>query len=345
MTEGRKTWSWKRRLSVAVLVAIAVPAVLVLALLAALSSGVADNRIRAEITAQIAKRLHTTVELNAFHFDPWRLRATLGDLTIHGREPVGTLPFFQIERIEVQVRVDSWWGRKFSVGDVELVRPAVRVRVAADGSSNVPVLPPSAPGKPFRERLFEVVVRRLRMDDGELLFNDRKIPLVAQGDGIDLTVDYSDTLGRRMYAGQFTWQQMELAARRYLPFASDIAVRFTLEPDALNVTQLVWTGPHTSLDAQFSLLSFVHPAWTFRYRGRLDFQDIRTLLRKPTTPDGQVEFNGDGRFADGKVAVSGAYAAEQIAMHFQWFHTAGITTRGTYRSDTNTFVSPDFSAH
>ena len=72
MTEGRKTWRWKRRLSVAVLVAIAVPAVLVLALLAALSSGVADNRMRAEITAQIAKRLHTTVELNAFHFDPWR---------------------------------------------------------------------------------------------------------------------------------------------------------------------------------------------------------------------------------------------------------------------------------
>ena len=345
MTEGRKTWSWKRRVSVAVLVAIAVPAVLVLALLAALSSGVADNRMRAEITAQIAKLLNTTVELNAFHFDPWRLRATLGDLTIHGREPVGTLPFFHIDRIEVQVRVDSWWGRKFSVGDVELVRPAVRVRVAADGSSNVPVLPPGGPGKPFRERLFEVVVRRLRMDDGELLFNDRKIPLVAQGDGMDLTVDYSDVLGRRTYAGQFTWQRMELAARRYLPFASDIAVRFTLEPDALNVTQLVWTGPHTSLDAQFSLLSFVHPAWTFRYRGRLDFQDIRTLLRKPTTPDGQVEFNGDGRFGDGKVAVSGGYSAEKIAMHFDWFHTGGITSRGTYHSDRNMFVSPDFSAH
>ena len=150
------------------------------------------------------------------------------------------------------------------------------------------------------------------MDDGELLFNDREIPLIAQGDGMDLAVDYSDVLGRRTYAGQFTWQRMELAARRYLPFASDIAVRFTLEPDALNVTQLVWTGPHTFLDAQFSLLSFVHPAWTFRYRGRLDFQDIRTLLRKPTTPDGQVEFNGDGHFATARSPYPAAIRPKRL---------------------------------
>ncbi len=344
MTEAIHHWSWRRRLAIIVFAAIAVPVLLSIVLLEVLSSGVADRRIRDEITAQIAKRLNTRVELTGFHFNPWRLRATLNDLTIHGREPEGTLPFCHIDRVEVQARIDSFWGHKISVGDVELVRPAVRVRVARDGSSNVPVPPKTAPGKPLRERLFEVVVRRLRLDDGELLFNDTRVPLVAQGQGMDLKVDYSDLLGRRMYVGEFVWQQMQLAARRYLPFASDISVRFTLEPDSLAVTQFVWTGPHTSLDAQFSLASFIHPAWTFRYRGQLDFQDIRTLLRKPTTPDGRVEFNGDGHFEDGNLAVAGGYSAEQIAMHFDWFHTGGITSRGTYHSDRNIFISPDFSA-
>jgi translocation and assembly module TamB len=345
MTEMRKKRGWKYWLMIAVILAVLLPAVMIVGLLFTLSSGVIDSRIRAEIAQQIAKRLNTNAELGQFHFDPWRLRVILADLTIHGREPEGTPAFLHIARLEVGIRVDSLWGRKFSVGDVELVRPAIHVRVEPSGKTNVPLLPSTTPGKPIRERLFEVVVRRLRLDDGELLFNDVRVPLVAQGQRMDLAVDYSDTQGRRTYLGQFRWDQMELAARRYLPFASDIAVRFALEPDSLSVTQLSWTAPHTSLDAQFSLASFVHPSWTFRYRGRLDFQDIRTLLRKPTTPDGRVEFNGDGHFADGKLALTGAYAAEQIAMHFQWFHTAGITTRGTYRSDTDTFISPDFSAH
>src|SRR5665213_673139 len=326
MTEPSQKRSWKRWTATIVLVVIALPLAMAAIVLAVLSTGVADNWIRGEITAQIAKRLNTRAELGQFHFNPWNLRVMLGDLTIHGRETATTPPFFHIDRLDVQVRVDSFWGRKISVGDVELLRPSVHVRVARDGSTNVPALPAATtPGKPLRERLFEVAVRRLRLDDGELVFNDARIPLIAQGQGMDLAVDYSDASGPRMYLGQFRWQQMDIAASRYLPFKSDIAVRFTLEPDSLSVTQLVWTGPHTSLDAQFSLASFVHPAWTFRYRGLLDFQDIRTLLRKPTTPDGRVQFNGDGHFADGKLAVSGGYAAEQIAMHFQWFHTAGIT--------------------
>ncbi len=335
MTEMRKKRSWKYWLTLAGLLVILLPAAVVFGVLFTLSSGVADSRIRAEVTQQIAKRLNTRAELGQFHFDPWRLRVILADLTIHGREPEGTPPFLYVSRLEVGIRVDSFWGRKFSVGDVELVRPAVHVRVEPSGKTNVPLPPSTTPGKPLRERLFEVVVRRLRLDDGELLFNDVRVPLVAQGQRMDLAVDYTDAQGRRTYLGQFRWDQMEFAARRYLPFASDIAVRFSLEPDSLSVTQFTWTGPHTSLDAQFSLASFVHPSWMFRYRGRLDFQDIRTLLRKPTTPDGRVEFSGDGHFADGKLAVTGAYAAEQIAMHFQWFHTTGITARGTYHSDTN----------
>ena len=177
MTEMRKKRGWKYWLMIAVILAVLLPAVTIVGLLFTLSSGVIDSRIRAEITQQIAKRLNTTAELGQFHFDPWRLRVILADLTIHGREPEGTPPFLHIARLEVGIRVDSLWGRKFSVGDVELVRPAIHVRIEPSGKANVPLPPSTTPGKPIRERLFEVVVRRLRLDDGELLFNDVRVPL------------------------------------------------------------------------------------------------------------------------------------------------------------------------
>ena len=87
-----------------------------------------------------------------------------------------------------------------------------------------------------------------------------------------------------MYLGQFRWQQMELVARRYLPFNSDLSVRFALEPNAFSITQLLWQAPHTSIDAQISNSSFAQPNWAFRYRGHLDFEDLRTILRKPNSP-------------------------------------------------------------
>ena len=256
---------WKRWVLLAALAIVAPP----LLALWAVWSGWADDYLRRAVVTQIERITSGAVELQQFHFDPVRLRVTLGELTVHGREPAGTPPFFRADHLEVGLRIDSFWGRKISVGDVEIMRPEVHVRIERDGSSNVPAPKVNPAGKPLRERVFELVVRRLRLDNGEMLFNDVRIPLVAEGGQFTLAVDYSDSQGRRSYMGDLRWRQMELAAQRFLPFPSDVAVRFQLEPDAFSVTQLLWSMPHTSVDAQFGFTSFVHPAWTFRYRGKL----------------------------------------------------------------------------
>jgi translocation and assembly module TamB len=331
---------WKRWVLLAALVIVALP----MMAFWVIWSGGADDYLRRVVVDRIERMTNTAVELQQFHFDPLRLRVTLGQLTVHGREPAGTPPFFHADLLEVGLRIDSFWGRKFSVGDVEIMRPEVHVRIERDGSSNVPAPKVNPAGKPLRERVFELVVHRLRLDDGEMLFNDVRIPLVAEGGQFTLAVDYSDSQTGRSYMGDLRWRQMELAAGRFLPFPSDVAVRFQLEPDAFSVTQLLWTMPHTSVDAQFGFTSFANPAWTFRYRGKLGFEDIRTILRKPTTPDGRVQFTGDGNFARGQLALTGRYSADQIAMPYPWFHSSGMATRGTYHTDGRTLEVPDLTA-
>jgi translocation and assembly module TamB len=340
MTESPKKRKWVKWAVGTAMVIVAVPLIVLLIL----SNGGADDYARRTIVEQIQRLTSGKAELGAFHFNPWALRVTLSNFTIHGREPAGTEPFFHVDRLVIGLRIDSVWGHKVSLRDLELTHPVVHVRVERDGSINLPIAQRTTQSKPLRERIFEVVVRRLRLDDGEILFNDVRVPLVAEGGRFDFSVDYAEVDAKPMYLGQFRWQQMELVARRYLPFNSDLLVRFTLQPDSFAVNQLLWRTPHTSIDAQLSNTSFAHPNWGFRYRGHLDFEDIRTILRKPNSPAGNVDFSGNGHFADGRLAVTGSYAAADIAMPYDWFHSSGITSRGTYHADRLALDVPDFSS-
>lgn len=350
MTElGPQLRRWtKKRIALWLFVAVVLLLILLpLATLGLLWSGWADGWVRRAVIEQVSNITGGSVELGSMHLDPLGLRVTLRDFTVHGHEPAGTPPFFHADQLDVAVSIDNFWGHKVSLRSLEVTRPQVHIRFEQDGSSNAPAPRPPAsaqPSTPLRQRLFTLVVRRLRLTDGELLVNDVRVPLVAQGDRFDLAVDYSASGGTPTYLGDLSWKQFELALRRYIPFRSDVSVRFQFQPNSFSVTQLVWNLPHTSLDAQFGVADFSQPALNFRYRGRLDLQDIREILRKPTTPDGRVDFTGQGNYGAGRFGLDGTYTGQDIALHFQWFHAGGFSSRGTYHANNTTLTVPDFSA-
>ena len=338
----------KRRVILWVLLTVSAVVVLVpLAALGLLWSGGADGWARRAVIEQVGNLTGGTVDLGSIRLDPLALRLALHDFTIHGREPAGTPPFFHADQLDVAVSIDNFWSHKISLRNLEVTRPSIHIRFEKDGSSNAPAPRPPATAQsatPLRQRLFTLAVRRLRLVDGEMLFNGVRIPLVAEGDRFDFALDYSAPNGVPAFLGDLRWQQFQVALRRYIPFRSDISVRFQVEQNSFSVTQLVWNLPHTSLDAQLSVANFAQPDLTFRYRGHLDLQDIREILRQPTTPDGRVDFTGQGNYSAGRFALDGGYTGEGIALHFQWFHAGGFTSRGSYHANNDGLTVPDFSA-
>jgi translocation and assembly module TamB len=329
---------------------LAACAVLVLGLALAaviiVQSGLADRWMQRAIITQLEKLTGGRVELPKFHFSVFGLRAELWNLTIHGSEPAGAPPLFHADYLLVDVRVDSFFRRKFSLDEVRVDKPQIQVRVAADGSSNVPgPKSPTLPARPWHERIFEVVVRQLRITNGEIAYNDARIPLSAQGGQFDFLLDYhAPIIGQPIYVGQVNWQQMILTARRYLPFPSDVSAKFTLARDRFELNQLSWNLPHSALDVEASLGSFADPAWTFKYRGQLNLEDVRAIFRKPHSPTGRVEFTGEGSYAKAQVNVRGRYTANDVAMNFPWFHAKGMSSRGTYVANQHGIDVPDFEA-
>jgi translocation and assembly module TamB len=333
---------WIRRVFFTLLV-LAVVVVAAVALI--LETGLGDRWARNAIIHQIEQRTGEPVELGSFHFELYGLRAELDNFTVHGREAAGLPPLFHADKIVVGARIISLFERKIALNNLEIDNPSVFVRIGENGESNVPPSRTSTPSRPWREQLFNLQIRRLRLNGGTLEFNNARIPLDAEGNEFQFAMSYDGrTRGKEAYLGQVSWKQMQFVAQRNLPFSSNISARFALMPNSMSLDDLRWKTSNTSLEAHADVRQFQPLAMDFHYRVRVSLPDIRTILRKPTTPDGIVDATMNGSYTQKELRMNGHYHATGIALHFQWFHEGGIESWGDIAVAKNHLTLPQFEA-
>ncbi|MBZ5662813.1 MAG: translocation/assembly module TamB [Acidobacteriia bacterium] len=310
-----------------------------------ITSGLADLWARRTIVAQLEQATGARVELGRFHFGWWALTARFDGLTLHGREPQGAPPLFHADRLQFDIHVESIWSRKISLGNLEMSHFSVDVRVAKDGSTNIPgPKVPAGPGKLPVQSLIDLKIAHLRLEDGDISWNDVRTPFAAKGGKFVFAMDYATDGAGPVYLGQTSWQKCEISALRFLPFASDISARFALRADSFSLTQLQWKTLHSEVDAQANLASFSRPAWDFKYRAQLRFEDLWSILRQKDAPPGRMEFTGDARYAGDQWSANGRYTADPVTLKYQWFHPGNVSAHGGYHLDPRALDLPDFEA-
>ena len=346
---------WTKRALVSILAAV-------LAVAALFESGLAERWMRRALIGQIEQRTGARVQIAGFRFQAWRLRAEIDDLTLHGLEGPGEPPLFHADRVDVAIRILSFFGRQIALDELVVVHPQLAVRVDSNGRSNLPkAKAPAGPGA-SPATLFRLRIGRLELRDGGVTYNNRRAPLALEGRNFDFALHYNAPPDAPdSYAGQFRWQQVELAERRYRPFRFDISAKFTVHRDAFELDELVWKLPHSELNLRAELPSFARSDWNLRYRGRLSLADVRTILRAPATPDGIADFSGQAHYVSatpdaassassakeagapkgGEWTASGYYHAHDIRMGYDWFHAGGIETSGDYKVAQRRLVVPN----
>jgi translocation and assembly module TamB len=341
MNETKRKFGLKHGLGLAVALAV----VTGLAIAFVIASGLADRWARRTIVEELEKTTGARVELGNFHFT-WRLlNARFDGLTLHGREPAGSPPLFHADVLQFDIHIESFWDRKISLGNVEMSRFSTHVQVEKDGSTNFPgPRIPSTTGAPDVKGLFDLKIAQLRLEDGEIQWNDMRIPLQAKGGNFEFAMNYTSEGGRSVYLGQVSSRTLEIAALHNLPFTSNFSARFTVRPDSFSITQLQWKTAGSEIDAQANLASFAQPAWTFRYRGQLRLEDLWTILRKRDAPGAHIEFAGEGGYSAEQMNFTGRYTADRVTLKYQWFHPGNISAHGSYRADNHSIDLPDLEA-
>ncbi|HYL46441.1 MAG TPA: hypothetical protein VEU52_05405, partial [Candidatus Limnocylindrales bacterium] len=330
-----------RRSRVAWVTAFVVAGVIV-ALALAYHSGLVDRWARRTILDRIEQSTGARAEIRSLHLDLWRLRIELNDFTLHGTEAPGTPPLLHIARVTAGIRILSFLSKKIALEDLVAEQPQLSVRFDKSGKSNVPV-PPQQPGRrPWRDTLFDLQVGKLELRGGAVSVNDRRLPIEIRGQNMDFALHSSAPAGQpEFYAGVLHWNQVELAERRDLPFLFDLSTKFTLYRDRFELDELIWKLPNSELNLRAELPSFSKPDWNFRYRGRLSLADLEAILRQRELPGAVVDFTGQAQYAGGAWTAGGHYAARDVRLPYEWFHSRGIETWGDYDMARDRLVIPN----
>ncbi|MGB6875628.1 MAG: translocation/assembly module TamB domain-containing protein [Candidatus Acidiferrales bacterium] len=309
------------------LVLLVVGIIVILAVI--LNTGTADRWARGYIIKKIESSTGARTELRAFHFRLRGLTAELDGFTMHGREGPGLPPFFYADRIRVGVHIISLLRHKISLSNVELSQPSIFIRIDENGQSNVPVPPRKRTSKPWRTQLFNLQIAQLKITDGTMMFNDAKIPLDLEGQNFEFVMAYqAAALGKDAYFGQLGWKQMQMTARRFLPFRFDLGTKFTLMRDSFSIDDMQLKLPHTTLNARAEIRDFQPLQMDFHYCGQLWLPDLRVILRKKSVPDGSVDLNGNATYAQHKFQMKGDYHARGLNLTYPWFHAKDIESWG-----------------
>lgn len=315
----------------------------ILSVIVFFGSGAGNPLLSRLIVRRLQSMTGGKVEFRALSVQWMSMRVTIKGLVIHGKEPVGTEPLLSAKEVEARLRIESFWGRKVSLEELFVREPHVHIRVDKIGATNVPV-PRRPSNKPVRDSLFALHIQRLQIEDGWILYNDIKEPLVVKGGELKLSLDAGGTAANPLYVGNVEWRTVQFTSQRYLPLPVSLTAKFTFWRDGFTLEQGMLDAGRSHLDAQAEMSNFAKPQWSFRYRGWSELLDFRETLRNPLVPTGRVDFRGEGQLAEGQYKGSGSYSGYSIALPYTEFHTTGLTSHGSYKIDNRGLEIPDFFA-
>ncbi len=248
--------------------------------------------------------LNTQVTLQNFALHPSTLSLDLYGLTVYGVGPGAGSPLLQADHLGLGVRIVSVWRRQWYLDNVTVDHPVANVLMTADGQSNLPT--PKSSGN-SSTNVFDLAIRRILLDRGEVYYNDRKAPLEADLNNLTFQSKYDATNGGRYY-GTLSYQNGHLRYGTYAPVPHDLQAQFDAQRSGLTLSNLTLRSGQSQLLLNASVDNYANPKLHAKYVVILALAELRKTLNDPSLPTGMVLVDGTADYASvaGKSALDSA---------------------------------------
>ena len=300
----RRKWRW---VLIAVVGTVALASVLAVLYVA---SPRFEERMRRRVIAELEQMTGARAQLNFFHWKRWTLEFEARGLTLHGSEPPDQAPYVQVDRLWVRMKILSVFRRQIGLRELTLEHPVIHIIVYPDGSTNQPAPGKKANGEAAGGVLFELAIHHLQVARGELLWNDRRLPLDFTARGL-LANMVHHTL-ETTYRVHLQAAAVEARIRDLPPASGKLDLQLSLASGRADLTSFKFTSGGSTLEARGTLTDFRDPKIQLAYSGSLDLLELGGLLRAPELRRGRLEVNGQGRYhapdfaSTGRLVLKGA---------------------------------------
>ena len=145
----------------------------------------------------------------AIHWTGISPTVDLYGIVIHGAAPYSDPPLLQADALHVGLTVTSLLHKAWYVSDVRIERPVVRIFADRDGRTNLPSPPQAKENKsPQSINIFDLGIRHLLLERGEIYYNNRKSDLSA--DLHDLSLQSGFEILKQSYSGTLSYRDGHL---------------------------------------------------------------------------------------------------------------------------------------
>lgn len=286
--------SWERILGWVAAISGTLIIVMVIAGFFALRSTGVRQWILAKVDQKISTSIggKTHIQNFAIHFSPLRVDAY--GITMDGDQPSPSHPLLQADQLSVTLKIISLVHAKVDLKEIILRHPAVNMVARKDGTTNLP-RPPKSNSK-SSTNVWDLGIQHVRLDNGEVYYNDLKTPLDA--DLHDLQLEVRSTAQANNYDGTMSYREGHLKYGAYRPLPHDLNAKFTANPSTFTLKPLVFSVASSTFELNGKVQNYPQPAADGTYRITMHPQDFRAMLKNPDIPTGEIVLAGSLRYQD-----------------------------------------------
>lgn len=271
------------------------------------------NMVHRRLVSALERMTGGRVELGKFTVVPLRFRIEVHDLTIHGTEAPGEIPYAHVDDLLAEIKVISIFEAEYGFSSLTLEHPVVHIIVDPDGSTNQPRPRTNRASRQNPvEQLFSLSIKRLQVVRGELLWDNQRIPLEFAAGDVSAGLDYS--ILRRRYEGYLRAGKVDTKFRDFRPFTSLVEAEFGLGESYIEVRSLGWSSGRSHLEASGRVDDLRKPKFAVTYNTRIDLADFGSVARISELRGGTLEIGGKGTYS----AEDFQTAGKLLLKDFEW---------------------------
>jgi uncharacterized protein involved in outer membrane biogenesis len=322
--------------------------VLAIAGIAVLRSRALHRYALAKMIEQAAQATGGRVEIGDFRFHWSGLRADLYRIVLHGTEAASRAPLLQVDHLTVGLKIISLWRRKIDLNEIVIDHPSIHVSVDQNGRSNLPQTPPAAPGT-RSTNVFDLAIGHVVVNQGELDYNDRHIPL--DGEVHDLHAQVTFDSAQTKYDGTLGYRDGRVQLGGFNPVQHSVQARFSAAPSGLTLDSLVLNAGSSTMSVQARLQDYANPSVDGSYQAALSTGELGDILKVTWLPAGQVNLQGtlyyksraDQPLLD-SLSVAGQFRSPVLALNLLQARASVRALTGEYRLNSGTLEARNVQA-